>query len=244
MLRTANHLMGYKIAGTDGEIGSCTDFLFHDEDWQISYLCIDTGNWLPGRKVVIPPSVMGKPDWDSKSIPVSLTIDRIKSAPSLDSQAPVSVEYERECYEYFNWSEMAAATTGVGGTVVPPRVPTSLARSVEAQGDNHLRSMVEVKKYSIEANDGSIGSITDFIFDDVLWKIQYFVSATTSSWLPGKKVLIATEWINVIEWADQQVDVDLSIEQIKSSPAFDPSVAVNREYEQRLYDYYGKPVNW
>jgi hypothetical protein len=35
-----------------------------------------------------------------------------------------------------------------------------------------------------------------------------------------------------------------SREMVENSPEFDPSATVNREYELRLYDYYGRPKYW
>ena len=46
---------GLHVAATDGEIGHVDDFFIDDRDWAIELLGIDTGNWLPGRKVVISP---------------------------------------------------------------------------------------------------------------------------------------------------------------------------------------------
>jgi hypothetical protein len=47
-----------------------------------------------------------------------------------------------------------------------------------------------------------------------------------------------------VSWSESKVHVVLSRETIKNSPEFDPTVPVNREYEARLYDYYGRPVYW
>ena len=242
MLRTANHIIGYGIAGNDGDIGHCSDFLFRDDDWSISYLAVDTGRWLPGKKVVIPPSVVSRPDWESKTIPVSLTIERIKGGPTVNSKDIVSRDYEKQCLEYYKWPAIAAASISVAGPVVQPTIPRSVARSVEALGDNHLRSMNVVKTYKLEATDGEIGFIEDLILDDESWRVRYFV-ACTSAW-KGKDVLVSPQWIESIDWADKRVKVDLPINSIKSSPNFDPAIAINREYEARLYNYYGKPVDW
>jgi len=38
--------------------------------------------------------------------------------------------------------------------------------------------------------------------------------------------------------------VNLTKEQIENSPVYDPSAPVNRDYEERLYDYYGRPKYW
>jgi hypothetical protein len=66
----------------------------------------------------------------------------------------------------------------------------------------------------------------------------------TRNWLPGKKVLVAPAWIREVNWADSQVHVDLSQERIRNSPEYEASAAVNRDYEMKLYDYYGRPKYW
>jgi hypothetical protein len=44
--------------------------------------------------------------------------------------------------------------------------------------------------------------------------------------------------------AREEVAIDLTQETIKFGPPFDPNLAVNREYEEVLYDYYGRPKYW
>ena len=66
----------------------------------------------------------------------------------------------------------------------------------------------------------------------------------TRNWLPGQKVLMAPVRIASINWKERKVNVDLATEQIKESPKYDPSAPVNREYESRLYDFYGRPKYW
>jgi hypothetical protein len=50
--------------------------------------------------------------------------------------------------------------------------------------------------------------------------------------------------VNRVDWAEHVVRVDLSRAQVEGSPEFDPTAPVNREYEARLYDYYGRPCYW
>jgi hypothetical protein len=111
------------------------------------------------------------------------------------------------------------------------------------EGDPHLRSVGEVAGYHIEASDGEIGHIEDFIFDDETWKIRYVV-VDTKNWLPGRKVLVSPLWVEDVSWRKRRVRVDLTQEEIKSSPEYDPTAPVNRQYEERLYDYYGRPRYW
>jgi hypothetical protein len=57
-------------------------------------------------------------------------------------------------------------------------------------------------------------------------------------------VLLAPFWIEDVNWIERKIQVDLDQERIKNSPEYDPSAPVNRVYEERLYDYYGRPIDW
>ena len=66
-------------------------------------------------------------------------------------------------------------------------------------GDPRLRSANEVINYRIGATDGEIGHVEDFIVDDETWAIRYMV-IDTRNWLPGRKVLVAPQWIESATW--------------------------------------------
>ena len=53
MLRPVKNVLNYRILATDGEIGSVSDLIIDDQEMKLRYLVIDTGNWLPGKKVVL-----------------------------------------------------------------------------------------------------------------------------------------------------------------------------------------------
>jgi hypothetical protein len=77
--------------------------------------------------------------------------------------------------------------------------------------------------------------------DDQSWTIRYLL-VDTSNWIGGRTVLIAPEWATRIEWAGQQVHVDVSREDVKSSPEYDPGAEIDRAYEERVAQVYHRPV--
>jgi uncharacterized protein YrrD len=50
MLRSANRLMGFSIAATDGELGMVDNLYFDDRQWAIRYVVVDTGGWLSAAR--------------------------------------------------------------------------------------------------------------------------------------------------------------------------------------------------
>lgn len=251
MLRSVKELHGYKILARDGEMGKVHEFLFDDEFWTIRYLVADTGSWLQQKLVLISPIALQQPDWSGRKFPVTLTKEQVENSPDIDKDKPVSRQHEIRLNRYYRWplywtggGLSAAGTPGMPPPLVEDEEMAEIEQEdIEDAKDKHLRSTKEVMNYHIHARDGEIGHVEDFIVDDENWLIRYLV-VDTKNWLPGRKVLVSVEWSERIDWAGALVHVDLTREQIKQSPEFDPSKPVNREYEKQLYDFYGRPKYW
>jgi hypothetical protein len=227
------------VHAADGELGRIKDFFFDDESWVVRYAVVDTGTWLPGRKVLITPGIIEVIDWQSEIVHCLLTKAQIETSPPVHVEAPLTRPTEELLSDYFGWNQYwhRAAANGNGGDHSHSVGTATLA--AEAQ----LRSAREVAGYAIAALDGDIGHVEELIADDETWTIRYLVVGTRN-WLPGRKVLISPEWVSGISWAEQRVHVDLSREAVKSSPPYDPTSPVNRQYEMTLYDFYGRPNYW
>jgi uncharacterized protein YrrD len=242
MRRSAKQFLKYQLTATDGVLGKVADFYFDDYTWAIRYLVADTGKWLPGRQVLISPQSVGKPDDVATILPVSLTKGQVEASPSIDADRPVSRQHEAELAEHFGWAVY-------WGSPVVPGAPAPIPKDVteqgsgEAHGDPDLRSVHEVLGYRIQAADQKVGHVEDFILDTDSWVIRYLV-VDTRDWLPGRKVLVSPGWVQSVNWDEKRVHVNLAADAIKNSPEFCPNQPVNREYEDRLYDYYGRRKYW
>jgi len=227
MLRSVTHVQGATIQATDGEIGKVDQFYFDDETWAIRYLAVNTGPWLAGRQVLISPIALVKRNWESKRFDVALTKKQIEDSSSIDTHKPISRQHEALYLGYYGypyyWSgppRWGLASYPVGLAVQRDAVveaEASGARAGKELADSHLRSTNEVTGYHIEAGDGEIGRVEDFIVDDRTWAIRY-LDVDTRNWWPGKKVLMSPAWIDNVSWTDSKVDVDLSREAIKNGP--------------------------
>jgi hypothetical protein len=106
-----------------------------------------------------------------------------------------------------------------------------------------LTSANGLKEFSLLATDGEIGTITNFLIEDMAWTVRYIV-VDTAKWLAGRTVLISPMWNKTINWAERMVVVNLSQEEIEKSPEYDPTLPIERVYEIELYKYYGQPHYW
>jgi hypothetical protein len=86
-------------------------------------------------------------------------------------------------------------------------------------GDPHLRSCTQVIGYHIQALDGDIGHLDDFLVDDETWKIEFAV-VDTKNWGLAKHVLISPPQIKEIDWCGRFVRIDLTRYMIKSAPSW------------------------
>jgi len=243
MLRSAKSLRDYHIHATDGNVGRIKDFLFDGEAWVIRYAVVDTSEWLPGRNVLLIPDVLGVPSMEGQVLPVDLTRSQVRDSPDIEADKPVSRQHEVDLFEYFGWSPYWGAGRGGSGKVATRGVAQGAKTDRPPSGDPRLRSMREVAGYSLHASDGQIGHVEDFVIDDESWIIRYIV-VDTRNWLPGKKVIISPDWVSAIDWQTRTVSLEHSKDEVSSSPPYDPNQPVNRQYEVRLYDYYGRRKYW
>ena len=94
--------------------------------------------------------------------------------------------------------------------------------------------------FSLATEDGEIGSIKDFYFDDQYWNIRYLV-VETGNWFFGRKVLISPHAIQGLAWENRQLKVNMTKDQVRSSPSIDTDLPVSKQLEKKLNDYYAWP---
>lgn len=246
MLHKTKDLKGYKMSAIDGEIGKVKEFYFDDHHWTIRYLVADTGNWLTGRKVLISPYALIDVKRDGQYIAIDLTRKQIGESPSLSSDKPVSRQFEEAFYGYYGWPMywQGSYTWGFYPYIVRDRnkwrEPT---QSEVEQWDPHLRSTHDVTGHHIQAEDGEMGHVEDFIIDDETWAIRYLI-VDTRNWWPGKKILVSPQWIERVSWEQRKVFVNLPREVIKQSPEYTDAILLTRDYESNLHGHYNRQGYW
>jgi uncharacterized protein YrrD len=225
--RVMQDLKGDAIRARDGDVGSVKDVYFDDERWAVRYLVVDTGGWLPGRKVLISPAQV-PPQPAGDAIQVELTREQVERAPGVENDAPVSRLMEAAHARYYGypyywagpylWGVAPVAYGSAAAEQGRPREDEEQREMAEQRArESHLRSSAEVIGYAIRAADGELGHVEDFVVEDDSWKIAGMV-VDTRNWLPGKKVLVPPSAIADIDWEGRQVTVAMSREELKRAP--------------------------
>jgi len=248
MMFQASALKGYTIEATDGSIGTVSDLLFDDRNWTVRWLVIDTGSFLPGRKVLIHPVAVAQSVHDQEQLLLTLTRAQIEASPDLKEDAPVSRQMETHVADYYGWDPYWGSVAFGTGAIASPLSPPPLIggeATTEAdmmdgphnEGDPHLRSAAEVIGYRIAASDGDIGHVEDFQIDDHAWEIRYMI-VDTRSWWRGVHVLVSPRAVQAIDWSDHEVSVSLSQAQLRASPPWNPNAPAGPEDVDQLDTFY------
>ena len=223
MLYSVKDLGRYTIEALDEPIGQVHEFCFDDQTWLMRYTVVETGEWLLGHKVLISMDQFDPPDPAECRITARLNLQQVQDSPSIENNKPIYLQRKSDIYDYLSWGSGMPTT---GTWMISPLAGQLLdaaeqERAQERQEyEPHLRSTREVTGYHIDATDGAIGHIEDFVVDDQTWRIGYII-IDTHNWLPGKKVMVAPTWIVKVRWTEKKVYVALQRQTIENSPEFD-----------------------
>lgn len=250
MLRSLKNLEKCTIGATDGHIGAIKDVYFDDQQWVVRYLVVSTGMWLSHSEVLLSPLSIRDWGWQGDVIPSTLSQAQVKQSPGVDTNKPISREYERSFYGYYGYPNYWGGASLWGEVPYPSMMTlgrpyeTSEAaadRSKRDHEDHHLRSCNEVTGYHLHATDGEIGHVNGYLVDQRSWAIRFLIIDTSDWWL-GHQVLIATEWTDRVSRSQSTVTCSLSRETIKQSPVYDSAVPLDASGEADLYKHYGRAV--
>lgn len=242
MFRSIKQLYGYKLGALDGEIGHAKGFYFDDKAWVIRYLVADTGSWMPGRTVLISPYALGPIYPNGKLLQVKLTCAKVENSPSIETQLPVARQHERDFYRYYNWPVYWGGPGLWGMNPIPLVTPSyntpftkeePVARALEEQ-DSHLRSTQEVIGYELQASDGEVGHVEDFLINEENWAIDSLIIAT-GTWGAGKEVSVPSKSVERVNWEESKVFINVSRAALCAEPVYEPPVPSPRNYDPRTF---------
>lgn len=256
MLWTTEELEGLTLCARDGEIGRVRDVLFDDRHWVVRHLVVHTGGWLSGREVLVSPHAVQRLDREGGRVELQLTREQIENAPSIDTDQPFSRQQETLIYDYYGYPYYWAGAGLWGGFALPmpmlanpPGVASEpVADEVRARddarresGDPHLRSAGEVSGYALNATDGTIGRIDDFLFDGRSWQIEH-VLVDSKPWWPGGQVVLPRRVLGEIDWARHEAEVRVSRQAVKEAPPWERGHAARDESMRSVQAFFERMV--
>lgn len=247
MLRSIQDMVGCSVVCPDGDMGKVGQIYFDVHSWCARYLVIDTSAWGYGQKIWVPPCCIHQIDFDSSVVKLNLDQQKMLGSPAIDTLKPISRLQEARLVNYYGckpyWEETHAH--------VASRYPSGAIRSaafIESERRErmtlhtnavnskvHLLSTKQAGGYTIEAVDGPIGQIRDFVFDDETWLIRYLTIDTREWWQSESEMLLPTESVDSIDSAALTISTTLSREAIQHSPVYLNDAPLRRMYETQLH---------
>lgn len=246
-------LKGYKIRAKDGDAGKLKDIMFDEQSMNVRYFVIDTGKWLPGRKVLLTPLMIEKIDDVTESIHFDLAKVKIENSPTLETQLPVSRQYEQNLYSYYGWAPYwTTPYLGSGWFPYPDYVlpngalmghghPAHWAEIYEARKDSfdqNLRSAEEICGYGISSGDDKeFGEVSDLIFTTDSWSLLDLI-LSSRKWLPGGKEFTCSPlFVTEIDEVGHKLKASLTKETLMNTPEYS-SDTYGEESRKAVVKYY------
>ena len=95
---TRMDLTGFEVEALDGSIGKIDEATYETGR---SYLVVDTGPWIFGKKVMLPAGVIRSIDETEEKVFVNRTKDQIKSSPEFDDSLLEDETYRTNLGSYY-----------------------------------------------------------------------------------------------------------------------------------------------
>jgi uncharacterized protein YrrD len=102
-LHGSQSAMGCAVEATDGSIGSIDDLLFDSDSWEVRYLDVDTGDWLPGPSILVATRAVDDVDWNARIVRLRVTRATVQATPPLLRDGnTLSAEYEERLQRHYH----------------------------------------------------------------------------------------------------------------------------------------------
>lgn len=205
-LQSLKNICSYKIRTENGDIGHVEDFYFDIKSWTTRYLVAHCGNWVMGRrKVLIAPEYFDHTDQTEGRLYLNLTQEQVEVRPTIETQTPISKQH------------LSNKIFTPGSPEYRDKAEEVLAGRMMNPEDEYLYSFNDTEGLTIEALDGGVGHMADFMVNDETWDIILLV-VNTRNWLPSNFVMITTDRIQRFDWPTRRIYLNITCQEVKDSP--------------------------
>jgi hypothetical protein len=105
------------------------------------------------------------------------------------------------------------------------------------------RKAFDLIGYRVHAVDGEAGALRDLVIEPSAWMVRYLVVGA-DAWAPDHEVLLAPRSLGDIDEQRREVSTELSVDQLRSSPALAAGRPIVRGFEENWYRHFGWEQYW
>ena len=91
-------IVGFSVEALDGSIGKIDEA---SNEVGGSYIVVDTGPWIFGKRVLLPAGIIDRVDTQDETVYVNRTKDEIKNAPEFDETTYHDQTYHEQLGTYY-----------------------------------------------------------------------------------------------------------------------------------------------
>ncbi|WP_010219602.1 PRC-barrel domain-containing protein [Sphingomonas sp. PAMC 26621] len=106
-----------------------------------------------------------------------------------------------------------------------------------------LNALSSLRGLNLQATDGVLGTISDFLLDDATWKVRWMV-VDTGGWLIGRTILIHPSAVTSADAEAGAISVALTKAQVEESPDVATDRPISQQLQNAIYGYYGWDPLW
>lgn len=220
MMKPAAEILNTPVHCTDKPLGKIYDLFFDDQDWTVRYVLVrldDDDGYAVLSTVAFSAQRPEKEPWH-----VDFPIEKIRNSPAFRETTELPRKEEMAVIARFHWPSYWADAPRLKGTT-RKRMPASTSISAEAEkiSPPQLRTLRDLQRHNIKAqNDSPAGTISDVIVETTDWSICYLCIRIKEKDSP---VLMPPDWIERIDWKTKQMNIDLTVEAVQTSPTWKDS---------------------
>ena len=173
MLITSKDLTGFAMNSADGEVGRIGRLYFDDRDWRIKWFVADSGEWLKGKQILIPPTSLTDFRADEYAVGVELTKSQVESGPAVEALSA----------KKFDQQSQMELPLGADYVLTPED-----RLELRSKSDGHLQDSEILEGYEVRLHNVEVGYVSTLLVETEGWRIDSLV-IETKGWWHGKKCL-------------------------------------------------------
>jgi len=234
MLASMNSLRNCIVRAYDDAIGNVIDFHFDTYEWTTRYFVVDSGGFMPGKRLLIPPVALGWADLPRREFFVHCTKQEIAQMQTAAFDAVMSRRDEDAIYRHFemrpdDWRGMR----------LPGSFGIHVVASLEADALAPLHSFGELRGFAVKAGDDHVGTLDDLFVEDAHWDQQVIVIALERG---AGRVTAPVDLARPIDWRAREALIDAPAEVVRKAPQTQDRDGFEMEFLRAVKAHYDEAV--
>lgn len=192
-MQSLKKLLGLSVLARETPVGKIDDFLVEEQSWKVEFAVVENGGALAHRIRIVRYEHLGGVSPDGRSVVTTLSPEELEVLSIEGEIQSVSDRMESEATQQFGSADSRlgggpkSAMHGVLDDREFDRARSAAGAGSGPRGEEEARAELqrigELTKYHVEAEDGALFPVRDFLADATTGDLRYVV-IETPNWNP------------------------------------------------------------